>query len=284
MTTSTPWDIDGDAGVLYGVAPADNGRVDICKLLHDETDPHDGQRAAEDAALMRAAPALRSALRGVMEFVDAHGSADPGNPIWRDARFALHVSENWPSPVIEFPDPYEIAARAAGWRSDGAGEIYGKLTGPDRTPETVYQNVPWRAVCLAEAIPVGFPPGFYIIRDGQNKIVDRGVFYTNVSDEIAAAGNEAWAEFETPLLGEELAAEGARLEAGRGWSLTAEDRHLFAVDGEGQTVVLYWRNGEIANTLTFVDAIDWATRHSLVPAWCAQGRHTVEFVDAAPGQ
>lgn len=62
QATPAPWHIDGDAGVIYAVAPQDNGRVDICQLLHDPTDSADAERCAADASLIQSAHYLRGAL------------------------------------------------------------------------------------------------------------------------------------------------------------------------------------------------------------------------------
>lgn len=61
--TPGPWLVDGDRGVIFGVAPGDNGELPICQLLHDHTD---GDRGAADARLIRAALPLLEALEALL--------------------------------------------------------------------------------------------------------------------------------------------------------------------------------------------------------------------------
>jgi|KBSMisStandDraft_5_1062788.scaffolds.fasta_scaffold351536_5 hypothetical protein len=76
--TPTPWEIDGDRGVLYGIAPADNGMVEIAQLLHDSTDNDDAERCAQDAALLKFAPKLYAALTWLVD--DCADAGDGHNP------------------------------------------------------------------------------------------------------------------------------------------------------------------------------------------------------------
>jgi hypothetical protein len=63
--TPGPWLIDGDSGVICfqhpEATPADPYKG-IAKLMHEHTDPVDGERCAADAALMRSAREMYAAL------------------------------------------------------------------------------------------------------------------------------------------------------------------------------------------------------------------------------
>jgi hypothetical protein len=64
--TPEPWEIDGDRGVIFGTAPADNGELPICQLLHDHTDNLDADRGAADARLIKAALPMLKALEALV--------------------------------------------------------------------------------------------------------------------------------------------------------------------------------------------------------------------------
>lgn len=58
--TPTPWYVDGDNGIIFGIAPQDNGAVRVCSLLHEASE---GERCAADAAMLASAPITTEALR-----------------------------------------------------------------------------------------------------------------------------------------------------------------------------------------------------------------------------
>lgn len=91
--TPTPWYVDGDTGIIFGIAPHDNGAVRICQLLHNETDPEDSQRCAADAAMLATAPEAAESLRllsGLVALACLNNAA--GKPVDWD-RMATVASE-----------------------------------------------------------------------------------------------------------------------------------------------------------------------------------------------
>lgn len=83
--TPTPWEIDGDTGIIFGVTPADNEQQNICQLLHDYTDPDDAERGARDALLIKFAPDMEVMLKRLLGWAETAGGHAP----WDDVEALL---------------------------------------------------------------------------------------------------------------------------------------------------------------------------------------------------